>query len=153
MVVKILTDKKSNNSLFLYTALIFIAAIVIVVISFFSQINLEKKHNEYMGEQSANSITEKTAQLSDENMVLLETTKNLNEQNSQLLQDNKDLTDRNTALENNNRSSEQLYKIFNLINIKDFDSARQELETLDSSSFSGEKLTFYEFLKKQLTDN
>ena len=37
-----MTEKKDNKSLFLYTALIFIAAIVIVVISFFSQINLEK---------------------------------------------------------------------------------------------------------------
>ena len=84
-----MTEKKDNKSLFLYTALIFIAAIVIVVISFFSQINLEQKHNEYIGDQAANSITEKTAQLSEENMVLLETTKNLNQQNSQLTEEKK----------------------------------------------------------------
>ena len=43
-----MAEKKENKSLFLYTALIFVAAIVIVVISFFSQVNMEKKHNEYL---------------------------------------------------------------------------------------------------------
>lgn len=148
-----MADKKRDKSLFLYTALIFIAAIVIVVISFFSQINLEKKHNEYIGEQSANSITEKTAQLSEENMVLLETTKNLNQQNSQLLQDNKALTDRNTVLESDKRSSEELYKIFMLINKKNIDSAKQLFEAVDASGFTGEKLNFYEYLKEKLSDN
>lgn len=148
-----MTEKKDNKSLFLYTALIFIAAIVIVVISFFSQINLEKKHNEYIGDQVANSITEKTAQLSEENMVLLETTKNLNQQNSQLTEEKNELVGKNTALEESNRSSEQLYKIFNLINKKDLDTAKQQLEEVDASDFSGEKLVFYNYLKDKLNEN
>lgn len=148
-----MAEKKDNKSLFLYTALIFIAAIVIVVISFFSQINLEKKHNEYIGDQEANSITEKTAQLSEENLVLLETTKNLNQQNSQLTEENKNLTEKNNALDKNNQSSEKLYRIFNLINKKDFDTAKQELDTIDPAEFGGEKLTFYNYLKEKLSDN
>ena len=148
-----MTEKKDNKSLFLYTALIFIAAIVIVVISFFSQINLEKKHNEYIGDQAANSITEKTAQLSEENMVLLETTKNLNQQNSQLTEEKNELVGKNTALEESNRSSEQLYKIFNLINKKDLDTAKQQLEEVDAADFSGEKLVFYNYLKDKLNEN
>lgn len=143
-------NKNENRSLFLYTALIFIAAILIIVISFFCQINLEKNHNEYTGENPANGIAEKTAQLSEENMILLETTKNLNQQNTQLLDRNKELTDKIAVLEKNQGSNEELYRIFNLIKNKDKEAAKSLFEALDASEFSGEKLAFYEYLKKEL---
>ena len=145
-----MAEKKENRSLFLYTALIFVAAIVIVVIAFFSQINMEKKHNEYLGEQAANTITEKTAQLSEENLILLETTKNLNEQNTQLIEKNKELTQQKEGLESDIKSDEELYKLFNLIIKKDTDAAQQLFDTISPENFSGEKLAFYEYLKKEL---
>ena len=86
-------------------------------------------------------------------MVLLETTKNLNQQNSQLTEEKNELAGKNTALEESNRSSEQLYKIFNLINKKDLDTAKQQLEEVDASDFSGEKLVFYNYLKDKLNEN
>lgn len=142
-------SKNENKSLFLYTALIFIAAILIIVISFFCQINLEKNHNEYAGENAVNGIAEKTAQLSDENMILLETTKNLNQQNTQLLDRNKELTEKVEVLEKKQSSSEEMYKIFNLLKNKNKEEAKALFEALDSSEFSGETLLFYEYLKKE----
>ena len=145
-----MSEKKEGKSLFLYTALIFLAAIIIVVISFFSQINLEKKHNEYVGEEAAKSITEKTAQLSEENLILLETTKNLNEHNSQLNEKNKEFATQNETLQKNIKSDDELYKLFNLIKNKKTEEASQLFDTINAEAFSGEKLAFYEYLKKEL---
>lgn len=145
-----MSEKKEGKSLFLYTALIFLAAIIIVVISFFSQINLEKKRNEYVGEEAAKSITEKTAQLSEENLILLETTKNLNEHNTQLIEKNKELATENETLQKNIKSDDELYKLFNLINNKKIEEASQLFDTINPEGFSGERLAFYEYLKKEL---
>ena len=67
---------KNNKSLFLYTALIFFVAIILIILAFFGQTNLEK--NQIAIESSApqtstvSGITEKASALSEENAKLVQ---------------------------------------------------------------------------------
>lgn len=143
--------KSDNKSLFLYTSLIFIVAILMILLSFFSQMNLDRNHTEVTGEEShANSIAEKTSQLSDENMILLETTKTLNEQNAELTAKNWELSEKITNLEIQLDNNDLLCEIFNDIQKKDTKSATELFETLDTTNLTIEQQKFYEYLQSKL---
>ncbi len=62
-----MTENKSNKSLFMYTALIFLVALLMIVVSFFGQSHLESIRET---EQKAKNLTEKTSMLSDQNLYL-----------------------------------------------------------------------------------
>ena len=64
-----MTEHKSNKSLFLYTSLIFLVALLMIVVSFFGQSHLESIRET---EQKAKNLTEKTSMLSDQNLYLTE---------------------------------------------------------------------------------
>lgn len=68
-----------NKSLYIYTSLIFVVAVLLIILSFFSMSNRDNKMNET--EQTAQSITEKTSALSEENKNLAEKNKELTEKN------------------------------------------------------------------------
>lgn len=67
-----------NKSLYLYTSLIFVVAILLIILSFFAMSNRDNKMNET---EQAQSITEKTAALSEENKNLAEENKTLKDNN------------------------------------------------------------------------
>lgn len=64
-----MTEHKTNKSLFLYTSLIFLVALLMIVVSFFGQSHLESIRET---EQKAKNLTEKTSMLSDQNLYLTE---------------------------------------------------------------------------------
>lgn len=68
-----------NKSLYIYTSLIFVVAVLLIILSFFSMSNRDRNMNET--EQAAQSITEKAAALSEENKNLAEENKALKEKN------------------------------------------------------------------------
>ena len=67
-----------NKSLYIYTSLIFVVAILLIILSFFAMSNRNSKMNET---EQAQSITEKAAALSEENKNLAEENKSLAEKN------------------------------------------------------------------------
>lgn len=76
-----MTKQHDNNtnqskSLYLYTALIFIVALVVIILSFFGQKNLDKINKIT---QDNKSISAKTAELSEQNMKLVEENRALQE--------------------------------------------------------------------------
>ena len=142
------TEKKTNNkSLYIYTTLIFAVAILMVIISFFGQINLDKKHSTVTGETTASgTISERVSQLSDENRILIETNNSLSKQIS-----DKDilismLNDKIAALEAQIVEDDGLYRAFNYIKAKDKESAQKELDLLKVYNFSTEQRIFYDYL-------
>ncbi len=144
-------NKKSNRSLFLYTALIFLAAIAVIAFSFFSQINVEKQHEEYGGDDmSGNSIVEKTAMLSEENRILLETTNSLNREISQMNEENSELKNRVLQLEKQMTNSEKMYNIFNNIQLGNIEKAAKEFEILEPLFFTQTQEEFYDYLQKRI---
>ncbi|MCI8403883.1 MAG: hypothetical protein HFE49_03175 [Clostridia bacterium] len=86
-----MTNKNDNKSMFIYAALIFFVAVILIILSFFGQTHLEKSipKAEYNTEQTQ-GITERAAVLSEEN-------KNLMEENKQLKEKNKDLEQKQTT--------------------------------------------------------
>ncbi len=86
-----MADKNNNKSLFIYTSLIFIVAVLLIILSFFGQTNLRKNQPsvETSEETTASGITERAAVLSEEN-------KNLIEENSKLTQELASLREKQT---------------------------------------------------------
>lgn len=77
-------NKNNNKSLFLYTSLIFIVAILLIIIAFFGQTNVQKNQPVIEIEETAqplnNGIAERASVLSEENRILLEEKTNLEEE-------------------------------------------------------------------------
>ena len=71
-----------NKSLYIYTSLIFVVAVLLIILSFFSMSNRDNKMSET--EQTAQSITEKTSALSEENKNLAGENKVLKDKNHAL---------------------------------------------------------------------
>lgn len=146
-----MAEKSENKSLYLYTALIFIVAILMIVISFFSQINLDKQHNEVTGDDSTgNSITERAAQLSDENMILLETNKSLNEQNSDLTSKNWELSEQLSDLEKKLENANILCEALNEYENGNTEKANEYFAELDPVLFTQEQQKVYNSLQEKL---
>ena len=145
-------DKKTENrSLFLYTGLIFIAAIAVIAFSFFSQINVEKKHNEYAGEDlSGNSIVEKTAMLSEENRILLETTNSLNNEISKLNSECTQLKEKVLNLDMQVENTDKMYDIFTKLQEGNVETAAKIFETLEPLFFTEDQEDFYIYLQKRI---
>ena len=90
--MKKMANKNNNTkSLFLYTALIFLVALLLIVIAFFGEANLEKSIDGAIStaepmkqDNKNNSITKRAATLSDENQKLLSENKSIKTENEEL---------------------------------------------------------------------
>lgn len=90
--MKKMANKNNNTkSLFLYTALIFLVALLLIVIAFFGEANLEKSIDGAIStaepmkqDNKNNSITKRAATLSDENQKLLSENKAIKTENEEL---------------------------------------------------------------------
>lgn len=74
-----------NKSLYLYTSLIFIVALLLIILAFFGQTNMQNGEPDVNTaieetEQPSNGIAEKASVLSEENRVLLEEKTKLEEE-------------------------------------------------------------------------
>ncbi len=144
-------EKKSNRSLLMYTGLIFLAAIAVIALAFFSQINAEKTREELGAEDnSANSIVEKTALLSEQNRILLETTGSLNDKIEELTNEKKEMSDRILSLEKQMDNAKRMYDVFDYIQKGDIKKAAEEFELLDPLFFTEEQEEFYTYLQNRI---
>lgn len=140
--MKIVTEKNKENSksLYLYTALIFIVALVMIIISFFGQSNLEKTNKAI---QNQKTITEKSAALSEENVRLVE-------ENIAL---EKTIAEKDTAILNLNASIELKDKKLNSYNtlmsayayhsLKNYTKAKELLDTIEYEALEGDAKVLY----------
>lgn len=87
-------ENRNAKSLFLYTALIFLVALLMIILSFFGQNHADKLKET---EQRAQTITERASALSDENLRL---TRKITELEAEKEALSKDLSDKTAQLEN-----------------------------------------------------
>lgn len=141
-----MSNSNNNRSLFLYTGLIFLVAIIMIIIAFFGQSNLEK--NQPIKE-SVTSIEDKTERLSEDNRLLLE-------QNQSLQDTNKLLTEQVSAM----RSDEEEYQkqinnndllldVYNMLYKGNKKSAAELLKTINADELTEKQKTFYTILQKK----
>lgn len=126
-------EKDNTKSLYLYTALIFIAALVMIIISFFGQRNLEKINQ---ATQDNKSISEKSAALSEENSRLVKENRDLQE----IIAFKDNVIEENKALIEIHNTLFAAHKYFVL---GDFITAERLLSTVDTNMLDGDSQALY----------
>lgn len=133
-------NKNNNKSLFLYTGLIFIVAVLLIILSFFGQINLQKnqpktEETEDIA-QTNTGITERAAVLSEEN-------KNLVEENSQLKQNNEELSEKL-------KQNDLLLAANGYFSLGAKDKAQECLDAVNYEALSSDQQMIYDAVKKEI---
>lgn len=150
-------NKNDNKSLFLYTSLIFIVAILLIILAFFGQTNMKKNQpelepaTEVTEQPSANSgIAERASVLSEENRVLLEEKTKLEEE---LRQKNAVIS----GMENERFNLNQKIKMNDLLlqangymTVGNYAEAEEALNQVDYSGLSSDQQIIYNNVKNKL---
>lgn len=117
-------NKNNNKSLFLYTGLIFSVAVILIILAFFGQKNIENKQPQVEETQTQQTesagITERASILSEENKNLMEVNATLKKQNKELeeeIKQNNSLLAANGYLSMGNKE-----KALELLNIVDYEA-------------------------------
>ena len=142
-------SKTSNKSLFFYTGLIFVVAIIMVIIAFFGQTNLQKNQPIHTDAVSTYSITEKAAQLSEDNRLLMEQNQKLNDEKAALNQKNSELTTdlKSQAAEIDNQNL--LLDVYNALYKGNKIKAKEIIGTISVDQLTDAQKTFYNILVKK----
>lgn len=142
-----MANKNDNKSLFLYTALIFFVAIVLIILSFFGQTNLKKNQPEIEQNteqsQAVSGITEKAAILSEENKVLLE-------QNKTLTAENEALKAENEALVKKQNTNDILLSSYGYYTLGNNEKALELLKAVNYAELSSDQKMIYDKLNNNL---
>ena len=140
--------KSDNKSLIMYTSLIFLAAIVMIVVSFFAQQHLEQLK---VSETEAENVTlsNKAAQVSEENMQLVELNKSLKDANKVLTDENLALTGERDALLKETGAYKALIDVYEKLVDGKKSSARKLLQEIYTEDLSFDQKEMYDFLVKE----
>lgn len=148
-----MAKQPENKSLFLYTALIFFAAIIIIIVAFFGQANLERSQPSLPDITSApieEGITQKASRLSEQNALLVTQNETLKTLNDELSSDVDALEARNAELEINNTTGNILCSIYQYIYDKNYDDAQVVLNSINVDSLTDAQKIIYNNLTKIL---
>ena len=140
--------KNDNKSLIMYTSLIFLAAIIMIVFSFFAQMHLE---NSKVSETEAENVTlsHKAAQVSEENMQLVELNKSLKDANSKLTGENEALLAEKEALLKESQAYKALLEVYDKLLDGKKSSANKLLKQIFTEDLTSEQKEIYDFLVKE----
>lgn len=148
-------NKNNNRSLFLYTALIFFVALIMIILSFFGQSKLESNQPKIPQESAttapiSGSISEKAAALSEDNRVLLE-------ENNKLKADIEDAyknmkkaeSEKNAALEKTNQY-DLLLSAYGCFTVDNYDKAKEMLSKLNYDTLTEDMKILYDRIKNSI---
>lgn len=140
--------KADNKSLIIYTSLIFAAAILMIVISFFAQKHLDDAR---ISETEAENVTlsNKAASVSEENMQLVELNKNLKAENAALTQANEALTAERDALLKESAAYKDLSRVYELLLEGKTKAATNMLSGIYTEDLSPDQKEIYDYLVKK----
>lgn len=140
--------KSDNKSLIIYTSLIFLAAIGMIILSFFGQKHLD---DERVSESKDEIVTlaNKNAAVSEENLQLLELNKALKTENDGLKETNSKLTTEKDAVIKENNSYKELHKVSEKLIEGHKADAMKLLEGIYTQDLTAEQKVIYDYLVKQ----
>ncbi len=142
-------EKNDNKSLILYTSLIFLAAIVMIVVSFFAEKHLEEQYVSEVEAQNVN-LSNKAAMISEENMQLVEMNRTLKETNNGLVEQNTALSLEKDALIKEKAGYEALIEVYKkLVNGRE-NAARTLLEEIYTEDLTPDQKELYDALVKKV---
>lgn len=137
---------KSSRSLFIYTALIFVVAILMIIIAFFGQSNLQKSQPIPSDAAATSGLTERAEQLSEDNRILLEQNNKLKEENRALREENESVSARFDSYSREINNNNLLLEIYNCLYNSKKTRARELLETVNIEELTETQKTFYDIL-------
>lgn len=140
------SNGSNNKSLFLYTGLIFLVAIIMIIIAFFGQSNLEKN---MPIKESVSSIEEKTARLSEDNRILLEQNQSLQDTNKILTEQISNMQGQINNLNTEVANDELLLDIYIHLYEGRKKKAAELLQTVDIETLTEKQITFYNVLVRK----
>ncbi|MBE7015516.1 MAG: hypothetical protein E7417_01670 [Ruminococcaceae bacterium] len=142
-------NTEHQTSLSTYTALIFLVALVMIVVSFFAQTHLEQAMvSEH--EQEKVNLSNKAAQVSEENLQLVELNKTLRMRNTELETTNEAMTAEKNALAKEITSYEALIAVYDALYEGKFDIAKEMLLGIYTEDLSPTQKDLYDSLAKKL---
>ena len=145
-----MANKNDNKSMFLYTALIFIVAVLLIIFSFLGQTNMQKNQPQVSESPDKEmSISEKASILSEENTVLLENNSNLKKENQELSEENIQLKSDNESLVQKQSQNDLLLSANGYFTLGN----SMALETLDKVNYndlSSDQKIIYDNIKNNI---
>ncbi len=137
-----------NRSLILYTSLIFLVAIVVIAVATLGGAHLDQAK---ISEQEAErvSLSNKAAQVSEENMQLVEFNKNLRHNNQVLLDEKNALTAERDALQKTVAGYEALIGVYEKLASDKDEDAKLLLEGIYTEDLSEKQKEIYDSLVKK----
>ena len=133
-----------SNSLFLYTALIFLAAIIIIIFAYFAQTNVERSQPSASDEAIAASAEASPDAGGPQGIA--KTAAEVSQYNLELLEENRMLHNRVDELEAQLEIYEPLTEAYYALSKDDKERIALLLEDIDYDSLSDEAKTLYDFL-------
>ena len=153
-----MTSEKNNKSMFLYTALIFLVAILLIIISFFGQTNVknnqpssseiqqETKNTEGIGD----GITQRASVLSKYNVELVNENKELNDLLTASEERANSFQEENEVLKIYISNYELLINVYQYIQQDNADDANEILSIINYDRLTEEQKIIYDKLKNIL---
>lgn len=150
-------NKNDNKSLFLYTSLIFIVAILLIILAFFGQTNMEKSQPEIEAaieeteQPTSNSgIAERASVLSEENRILLEEKNKLEEELRQKNAVISGMENEKFNLNEKIKTNDLLLQANGYMSVGNFEKAAEALNSVDYNSLSSDQQIIYNNVKNKL---
>lgn len=146
-------NKNDNKSLFLYTALIFAAAILIIIVASLSQGKLLKAQNDLISETPVpnnEGISHRTTMVSEQNALLITQNETLTALNNELSNDKSELEAKNEELRINYSNGNILCTIYQYIYDGNKDDALESLNLINEDSLTDAQKIIYNNLRKIL---
>lgn len=144
-----MTIKNSDNkSLLLYTSLIFFVAIIMIIVSFFAQTHLDHSKVSEVDLEKVD-LSNKAAQVSEENMQLIELNKSLKESNAALSAENAELKEQAAARQKELDSYAALARVSEKLLGGNKRDARTLLENIYTADLTSEQKEIYDALVKK----
>ena len=144
-----MTQKNDDNKSFLmYVSLIFAVAIVMIIVSFFAQTHLDKSRPNEIDMEKVD-LSNKAAQVSEENMQLVELNKALKDANNALTEENEELKASLDSLQKENKAYADLIVVSEKLLGGNKQSARTLLENIFTEDLTKEQKDIYDRLVKK----
>ncbi len=149
-------EKNNNKSLFLYTSLIFIVAILLIILAFFGQTNIEKNQpeiettEETIPPSSNSGIAERASVLSEENRLLLEEKTKLEAQVREKDAIISGLENENFNLSEQIRMNDLLLQANGYLYVGNFEKSSEALAQVDYEKLTSDQQIIYNNVKNRL---
>ncbi len=149
-------EKNNNKSLFLYTSLIFIVAILLIILAFFGQTNIEKNQpeiettEETIPPSSNSGIAERASVLSEENRLLLEEKTKLEAQVREKDAIISGLENENFNLSEQIKMNDLLLQANGYLYVGNFEKSAEALGQVDYEKLTSDQQIIYNNVKNRL---